>query len=242
MSSNFTPCSKDEGKKGKMAESKKFKGVRQRHWGSWVSEIRHPLLKKRVWLGTFQSAEEAARAYDQAAVIMCGRRAKTNFPVSQALHEQGEPKYKLKYKGSSLASSSSSSSSFSSCSNERSLSHILHAKLRKPNKASSPSLTCLRLDTESCLIGIWQNQAGSSSKSKWVTTVKLEKKDPCEESNKAQAGQEEVRGEKASPSLMSNGRLLGHGHGHGCTFVDEEEESVSLQMIQELLHGNSTCF
>ncbi|KAK6912280.1 AP2/ERF domain [Dillenia turbinata] len=66
----------------------RYRGVRQRHWGSWVSEIRHPLLKTRIWLGTFETAEDAARAYDEAARLMSGPKAKTNFTY---LDEHSQP-------------------------------------------------------------------------------------------------------------------------------------------------------
>ncbi|XP_027333344.1 ethylene-responsive transcription factor WIN1-like [Abrus precatorius] len=191
-----------------MVQAKKFRGVRQRQWGSWVSEIRHPLLKRRIWLGTFETAEAAARAYDQAAILMSGQNAKTNFPAPM-----NQPQ---------SAATATTTSCVDSFLPHNALSELLSRKLKKCCKDPSPSLTCLRLDSDNSHIGVWQKGAGPHSDSNWIIRVELGKKHAEGESS-------------VSTGSPQNSASVGDG------YAGNEEDRVAMQMIDELLNWNNPC-
>ncbi|OIW19583.1 hypothetical protein TanjilG_18393 [Lupinus angustifolius] len=82
---NTCPSGERRGRR-KQSEPGRFLGVRRRPWGRYAAEIRDPTTKERHWLGTFDTAQEAALAYDRAALSMKGNQARTNFVYSDNIN------------------------------------------------------------------------------------------------------------------------------------------------------------
>ncbi|CAN7021514.1 unnamed protein product [Brassica rapa subsp. trilocularis] len=72
------------------SKQSKYKGVRKRRWGKWVSEIRLPKSRERIWLGSYDTPEKAARAFDAALFCLRGSGANFNFPENPPVIAGGQ--------------------------------------------------------------------------------------------------------------------------------------------------------
>jgi hypothetical protein len=84
MAESCKPATETRPKRRRASPSHPYRGIRQRAWGRWSAEIRDPTKGVRVWIGTFDTAADAARAYDAEARRIHGAKARANFPAGTA--------------------------------------------------------------------------------------------------------------------------------------------------------------
>ncbi|XP_074367245.1 dehydration-responsive element-binding protein 2F-like [Apium graveolens] len=123
------------GKGGPLNSTCEYRGVRQRTWGKWVAEIREPMKRNRIWLGSFTTAEEAAMAYDEAARRLYGPDTHLNLPHLRSSYNPSSKSQKFKCFPSNKSISLLPSSGLLNLSAQPSV-HVIHQRLQELKKTA----------------------------------------------------------------------------------------------------------